>query len=79
MPRTQPSDQVPRRLIVLEVIGTALIIIGILESLGPQLLVPDPLRFTGYGLVLIATGVALVTPLIGHLLLAPADAPSQGR
>jgi hypothetical protein len=79
MPRKHRTDQVPRRLIVLEVIGTALIIIGVLESLGPQLLVPDFLRFAGYGFVLIATGIALITPLVGHLLITPLETPTQGH
>jgi hypothetical protein len=79
MPRNHPTTQVPRRLIVLEVIGTALILVGILESLGPQLLMPVPLRFNGYGLVLIVMGIWLITPLVGHLLQPAVRTPRDTR
>lgn len=73
MSLTRSSAPIPRHLLVLECIGTCLIIIGVIESFGPQLLMPGPLRFDGYGFVLVALGITLVLPLLGHLLrLSPA-------
>lgn len=59
--------RIPRRLLALECAGTSLMIVGVIESFGLQLLMPAALRFDGYGFVLMLLGMLLVLPLMHYL------------
>lgn len=76
MTHLDPHAPIPRSLLALECCGTALMIVGIIESFGLQLLMPETLRFTGYGLVFIAIGFLLILPLMIFLGLSETN-PSR--
>jgi hypothetical protein len=64
MTHLDPHTRIPRSLLTMECCGVALMIIGIIESFGLELLVPAALRFTGYGLLLIGIGFLMILPLM---------------
>jgi hypothetical protein len=76
MTHLDPHTPIPRSLLALECCGTALMIIGIIESFGLQVLMPAALRFTGYGLALIGVGFLLILPLMIFLSLSKTN-PSR--
>jgi hypothetical protein len=76
MTHLDPHTPIPRSLLALECCGTALMIVGIIESFGLQLLMPQALRFSGYGLVFIAIGFLLILPLMVFLGLSETN-PSR--
>lgn len=60
---------VPRRLLILDAVGAALLAVGVLELLetGPQLL-PGPLRSAPVAITLVVVGVLLMLALPAWLL-----------
>lgn len=68
MTTTEKPFSIPTRLIVLDVVGTLLFVIGLLELVVGIELLPTSLRFEGYGFALIVAGVVLMLPLVAHLV-----------
>jgi hypothetical protein len=60
--------KLPPFLLFLDVLGTALLALGILEGFTAQGLLPDSLKFDHYPYVLIGLGVALMAPLFLHII-----------
>lgn len=71
---------IPRRLLVLDAIGAALLAVGVLELLqtGPQLL-PEALRSTRVAVVLVVLGVLLMLALPAWLLQRHRHRPRGGK
>lgn len=65
---TKQGIRIPLSLIVLDVIGAAAAGIGLASYFGGIELVPAPFRFAHYDAVLIVAGMALMMPLVYHLL-----------
>jgi hypothetical protein len=63
MTNASGSWKPPIVLLVLDVIGVALLGLGIAERFAGTTIVPDWLRFTGYDLVMIIVGALLMLPL----------------
>lgn len=76
----EPVRRVPRTLIALDVLGVVLTAAGIVEALGLHRMMPEPLRFGGCGLLLIALGFLLTLPLMRFLIgQGPRELPRPHR
>ena len=60
--------KLPPFLLFLDVLGTGLLMLGILEGFTAMSLAPDSLKFEFYPYVLIGLGVALMAPLLLHII-----------
>lgn len=67
--------QIPARLIALDVIGTAFLVLGIAEHFADMALIPESI-WKDYGIPFMVAGVALQVPLI-LFLVAKARGHSQ--
>lgn len=68
MPTNEKPFSIPTRLIVLDVVGTLLAVIGFLDLTAGVELLPIALRFDGDGFALIVTGVILMVPLMANIV-----------
>lgn len=68
MPISEKPFSIPTRLIVLDIVGTLLAAIGLLELTAGLELLPIALRFDGYGFALVVAGVILMLPLMANLV-----------
>ena len=68
MTNTGKPFSIPTRLIVLDIMGTLLAAIGLLELTAGLELLPIAFRFDGYGLALIVSGGILMLPLIANIV-----------
>ncbi len=59
---------VPVRLIVLDVLGTVLLMTGLVRLFAGVHFLPEQLRLKDYGFALIFTGIVLMLPLMVHLV-----------
>lgn len=60
--------KLPPVLLFLDVLGTGLLVLGILEGFTAQGVLPDSLKFESYPFVLVGVGVALMAPLFLHII-----------
>ena len=67
----------PPLLLFLDVLGTGLLALGILEGFTAQGVLPDSLQFDHYASVLIGLGVALMAPLFLHIIRHVTRDPNQ--
>jgi hypothetical protein len=65
---TGKSSSIPARLIFLDVIGTALLTIGLIEGIAEIDVLPDDMRFQGYETAFIVAGCVLMAPLLVHVV-----------
>ena len=65
---TRKSFSIPASLIFLDVIGTALLTIGLIEGVAEIDVLPDNLRFQGYVTAFIVAGFLLMAPLLIHVV-----------
>lgn len=74
------NDLLPWRLLVLDLIGSAVFTLGLLKLVLDFETLPSPLRFDHYGWALIALGVALWFPALLHIAIRIRDRlESTGR
>ncbi len=65
---TDGKFPIPPKLLVLDLIGTLLLVVGIVEWLvEPGMLVPEAWHFPFYAQLMIAAGIALILPLVLYL------------
>jgi hypothetical protein len=74
---TSKSFAIPARLIVLDVIGALLLAIGLLKVIAGMELLPQSLRFEGYGFACMVGGVMLMVPLMVHVVVHVARGATQ--
>jgi len=60
--------KIPLHLLLLDLIGTILFVLGLLAFSGELHILPEGLRIDNYALYLIIAGIALMYPLVGHIL-----------
>lgn len=58
----------PLKLVLLDVVGTAMVGLGVAKHFANVDLIPAALRFENYGITFVVAGVALMAPLILHLI-----------
>ena len=66
----EPKLTIPPKLLAVDTIGTLLFGLGVAKQVAGIDVLPDQLRFTGYGAALIVVGVVLMLPLIFFLISA---------
>jgi len=59
---------IPLSLIILDFIGTALLLLGLADWLADAGLVPESLRFANYPIALVIIGGLLILPLLLHII-----------
>lgn len=59
---------IPPKLLALDFIGALLAAVGVAKHFAHIDILPIPIAYENYGLVLIAVGVALMLPLVLHIL-----------
>ena len=62
------ASPIPMGLLVADAIGAFLLGISLAKQVAGVDIVPAPLRFENYGVVLIVAGVALMAPMVLHFL-----------
>ena len=68
-----PSDMtkpfvIPLSLLILDLLGLAIVGLGVAEQVGRIHIVPEHLRFTGMGLVIMLFGLVCMLPLVLAIL-----------
>ncbi len=66
MPQNK-NIEIPIKFIVLDIIGTLLLAVGIIELVSNLNLIPASFQFNNYAIALIVVGVLLMLPLILHI------------
>lgn len=76
-----PRLKFPPFLLFLDLLGTVLLMLGILEGFTSTSLMPDSLKFENHPYVLIGLGVALMAPLLIHIIrhITQTSNPSSPR
>jgi hypothetical protein len=64
----QKQPFLPLGLILLDAVGMVLVGLGVAKSPGGVDIIPEVLRFENYGPTFIVVGVALMIPLVLHIL-----------
>ena len=67
MANDEHSVSIPLTLIVLDVIGMLLVVIGLLGAVADIDILPEGLRFQGYEVACIFAGFVLMAPLMIHI------------
>ncbi len=76
---SKPPLKISPFLLILDVVGTLLVALGILEGFTNLGVLPDDLKFKHYPYVLIGLGVALMAPLFLHIIRHATRDPNQSE
>ena len=75
---TKKTLNIPVSLIILDFLGTALLVLGLADWLADTGFVPESLRFENYPIALVIIGGLLILPLLLHIIKFAASQKQSG-